>query len=325
MGYFADIERQYEEKQMTPNISALIVNFNNCVALERCVLSLLHQEDINLEVIVIDNCSTDGSSQIMKKYERRIKWIQLERNVGFGSAINAGAKIASGNFFAILNNDLEFCPRSLRKLVDQLILNPDLSCVVPKLVFENGLTQKSCRELPYLGAELAELFGVSRILPEKYGNYFLTKWNHESSRLVEQAAGACLVMSARVFREVGGFDTRYPLYFEDVDLCRKISNLGGIYYNHEVKVVHSGESTARKYRVKTTIAIAIGRYRYYFYTHKRIISELVRVIGIFRCLSRGFLLLLLSLHNKDNLQKSKGYFIAIGKLMHSPLTYNPLI
>jgi len=307
-------------------ISAIVVNYNNADVLEGALTSLAGASDSLLEIIVVDNASTDRSAEVGRSFGASVTWIQSETNSGYSAAVNRGAATAKGDYLAILNNDVITDALTLERLVARLEELDGVVMIAPRLLLNNGDTQWTCRELPSVAGELADLVGLSRVLPEGAGGYLLGRWAHRSSRMVQQAAGAALVLPRQLFREINGFDERYPLYFEDVDFCRRVGDHGHIYFDHDITMNHVAEATATVFRSRTTKAIALGRYRYFRYNHSRVTAEFVRVLGILRALSRGIVLgLRFALSRRqDDQAKSRAYFAAVRLLAWKPLAYNPL-
>lgn len=302
------------------------MNYNGSEHLERCLRHIQEQLTDDFELIIVDNASSDRSPKILEQYSRQINVLFSEINLGFGAGANLGLSQAQGEYVTILNSDVFVSAESIKKLASILESSPGTVCVSPRLILEDGTTQNSCRELPYLMGEIAELFGLASKLPEKWGGYLMGKWGHESTRYVEQVAGAAFTTRLSTLNALGGFDSRFPLYYEDVDLCARLSSLGDILYTREITATHLGEATAKKFRKRTTVAIAVSRYRYFLYNKGRCQAEIVRAIGILRALTRIIAIGCVpsNWRNNDKRVKIAGYFAAAWTLLYKPLKFDPL-
>ncbi|WP_104132200.1 glycosyltransferase family 2 protein [Cryobacterium sp. M91] len=307
-------------------ISAVIVTYNNAEVLARSLDSVLQEDTSDVEVIVVDNNSTDGSIDLWELHRGALRWIRSSKNGGYSYAVNLGVAEARGQYVAVLNDDVITSGRTLISLVESLRRREGVAMIAPRLTRPDGSTQWTCRELPSLRGEIADLLGLASVLPEGLGGYLLGPWGHKTSRAVEQAAGAALVISKEDFVAAGGFDENYPLYFEDVDFCRRVRALGALYYDHEITMTHVGEATASHFRARTTAAIATGRYRYFVNNHSPAKAGAIRILGLLRALSRagvfGFRGALL--RRSQDRERSAAYVYAFRALLGSPLDYDPL-
>jgi GT2 family glycosyltransferase len=221
-------------------VSIVIVNYNGRNVLPDCLDSLqtnVQRDDV--EILVVDNASTDGSVSLIRQSFPSVRLIEQRENLGFGKACNVGAAHAKGSVFLFLNADArctyDFVTPILRYLQD----HPEVGCVGPKLVNEDGSFQLSCGELPTaireaLGKAIAffvrrKLFGLHLVFERKYAHTQSVGW----------LTGACLFVRRSAFEQVGGFDERIFLYFEDKDLSLRVAKAGWkvVHFPH-VWVIH---------------------------------------------------------------------------------------
>ncbi len=209
----------------TPKLSVIIVSYNSEAFIEKCLTSL--QED---EIIVFDNASSDRTIQIIKKFTN-IKLIKSSENLGFAKANNKAAEEAKGEYLFFLNPDTEV-EKPLDELVNFYENTPNAGIVGPKLVLENGAIQPSARKLPtIMGAFKEYILGVKNA----YSQYIPGGKPTE----VEMVYGAAILIKKDLFERLGGFDEKFFLYYEDVDLCKRVKNLGKkIYYYPKVTIKH---------------------------------------------------------------------------------------
>lgn len=198
-------------------ISALIVNHNGGPILLQTLDRIARLGPIVSEVIVADNGSTDDSREPIKKRHPEVLLLELGRNLGFGAANNRAAAFARGDQLLLVNSDAWPVPGALEKLAAAMAKNPRLGLACPLLFYPDGKPQ-------FHWAPTTSLFGEA---VQKLRN------RHEKSPLVHKLrwpggfyTAACVLVRKTAFEEVGGFDERFFLYFEDVDLCLRLRRAG---------------------------------------------------------------------------------------------------
>lgn len=225
------------------DVSIIIVNYNtNEITLE-CIDSILKASPkINYEIIVVDNASTDGSVEVLKKVRGdKIKVIFNEENVGFSKANNIGINEALSQYILLLNSDTQVTRGAIEKLVDFAKHTPGVGLVVPKLLNIDGSPQASIFRFPTLVRAMKEYwYGQKNILDKYYPK-------SEKPTMVEVAVGAAWLMTPRVRKEVGLLDERYFMYFEDFEYCRKVWKSGlKIWYLPDVLIYHHHGASGKK-------------------------------------------------------------------------------
>lgn len=225
------------------DFSIVIVNYNTKELLRKCLKSL----PANTEVIVVDNNSSDGSSQMIKKEFVKVKLIENKRNLGFAKAVNQALWQARGKYVLLLNPDTEVIGNALEKIVEFARKHPEVGVVGGRLIDPDGTIQGSCfHKLTILNA-IKEFWLRQKGVFQKYAPK--TKKPVE----VEAVVGACMLIPKKVIDKVGLFDERYFLYFEDLDFCRRVRGMGlKIYYLPKAEFIHyhgaSGKEIPRQTR-----------------------------------------------------------------------------
>ena len=225
-------------------VLVVIVSWNSGAYIAQAVRSIPE----GTRVVVVDNASTDGSAEIAEEAGARV--IRLESNIGFGPACNRGARQESGTTRAILflNPDAALCggAPALERLVAALDADARIGAVAPALVGQ-GQELFQLRRFPGVGSLLREASLLNRLAPRNRGLRHERYLDVDRSVPfdVEQPAAAALLVSARVFAELGGFDPAFvPAWFEDVDLCARIWKSGRtIRYFPAVEATHVGGTT----------------------------------------------------------------------------------
>jgi len=194
------------------------------------------------EVILVDNHSQDGTVDMV---QAEFPWVTLlasPQNLGFAAGNNLGLTRASGEYVALLNPDTECHDGSLARLVDVLRGDPGLGMTAPRLLNSDGTLQPSIRSLPTFGLAvliLAKAYRLLRRMPA-VRRYDAATFDYDRAQDVEQPMGACMVVPRRVLDEVGPFDERFWMWFEEVDLCQRVLAAGWrIRYVPDARVVHA--------------------------------------------------------------------------------------
>lgn len=281
-------------------ISIILVNYNDRPHLEDCLRSIKTEgETIDLEVIVVDNASTDGSPALV---QQRFPWVRLVRNpknLGFSRANNKGFHVSSGDFVLFLNTDTTFFSGALTTLRDKMKKDPEIGAAGPILVNKEKKCQVSFGgKRGYFHEAVLKLF-LNRIYQRRIGRLRTVKE-------VDWVSGACLFVRRKAFEEAGQFDERFFLYYEDIDLCFRIKNCGWkIVLLPQAHIFHEGGASTSSLSLKS-------RYHYresqiYFYEKHN--SRLSRML-LHWTLRLGFSALFLGgwIRKKEDLDLRKKFF-----------------
>lgn len=233
-----------------PELSIVILSWNTRDLLQRCLESLLAADDlISREILVVDNASSDDSAAMVREHFPALQLIVNACNEGYARGNNIGIAAAQGQFVLLLNSDTEVRSGSLDRLVDFLRQHPQHGAVGGGLLNADGSVQACCMRFPTLCVPLFFDMNLDKLWPKNpvMRRYFMRDYDHRTSRDVDQPPGACLLLRREVIETVGVFDEELWLYFNDVDLCKRIKAKGWrIHYLVEAPVVHHvGMSTRR--------------------------------------------------------------------------------
>jgi GT2 family glycosyltransferase len=251
------------------DLSIVIVSWNVRELLARCLASIqAHRSSLTLEIIVIDNASTDGSPERVRAEFPDVVVMVNAENRGFATANNQAIAVATGRYVLLLNPDTLWVDDSLATLVAFLDAHPRVGAAGPKLLNADATTIQywGGRRLPKPADTLIEYSKFDRVFPNSAlsRRQLIADWDHQDSHEVECLSGACMVVRAETIREVGALDEGYPLYSEDTDWCHRIRRKGwGIHYLAEAKVIHIGQQSSLQNRGPSTVKAVTGVYRYY--------------------------------------------------------------
>lgn len=233
-----------------PTLSIVVLSWNTKGLLRACLNSLKPlRDEQSLEVIVLDNASADGSADMVAA---RFPWITLVRNAqndGYAIGNNLGAEHATGRYLLLLNSDTAVGPGVLTFLVDFLEQHPEHGACAPRLVCEDGTIQRSCKTFPDLWTAVFYDTWFDKKLPNNktIPRYMMADFDHATSRDVDQPPGAAFLIRKELWDQMGGFDPALWLFFNDVDLCKRLNAAGWkIAYIAEVAILHhEGKSTSQ--------------------------------------------------------------------------------
>lgn len=213
---------------MTPLVSAIVLNTRAGRKTASCVESLLRQTvGDRLEVIVVDNHSQDES--ILTLHNRlgrfpNVRIIEARENLGFGKGYALGIAHASGEYILINNSEKILQQDGIEKLIAVLERDPSIGIVAPKLVHDDGTVRSSARSFPRPLDVIAKRTFLSKMFPKSVERYLQLNRSSNVERDVDWVVGGCIMMKKQLWNELGGFDPRFFLFFEDIDLCRRVWN-----------------------------------------------------------------------------------------------------
>jgi N-acetylglucosaminyl-diphospho-decaprenol L-rhamnosyltransferase len=232
-----------------PVVSVCIVNWNCRKLLKACLRSLTCKlQGLRLQVIVVDNASTDGAAEMVARAFPRVILARNADNAGFARANNQAASLARGRYLFFLNNDTVVPPGALRRLVEYARLHPELGLLGPSLRDPQGRAQISCRRRPVVAALLHRtcLLRWTGLFRAAYRRYRSREAATDQARPVEVLMGAALLMRRDVFRECGGWDEEFTFGGEDIDLCTRIGRNRTVVYHPGIEIVHHGRASSRQ-------------------------------------------------------------------------------
>ena len=228
------------------DVNIVIVNYNMKDDIGRCLDSLyqdIKDSQLNINIVVVDNASTDGSREFIHSRFPPVKYLEQEINRGFGFSQNVGLSSAEAKYYFVLNPDTYFFPggNSIKKLFDFMEKEKKIGIVGPKILYPDGSLQYSCYRFPTLWHPFFIRTKLVNKKGKKYQRYFAMKdYDHEESRPVDWLMGSAMFIRGQAIIEVGKFDEQFWMYYEDSDLCRRFWENGwSVYYFPKVSVEHT--------------------------------------------------------------------------------------
>ena len=268
-------------------LSVIILNYNVRYFLEQCVVSVQKAlTNLDAEIIVVDNNSSDGSCEMMKQLFPHIKLIENPVNVGFPKGNNIAVAEAKGEYICILNPDTVVAEDTFEKILNYVTLSgvevSNTGIIGCKLIDGTGnFLPESKRGVPTPWVAFTKIFGLYKF-SNYFGKYYAQHLTENQSGKVDVLVGAFMVMKRDLYLQVGGFDENCFMYSDDIDLSYMIQKLGKEnFYFHETSVIHyKGESTVRDEKYLKRFREAM-QFFYKKHFKKSIVFDVMMQVGSF--------------------------------------------
>ncbi|HUY25330.1 MAG TPA: glycosyltransferase family 2 protein, partial [Candidatus Saccharimonadales bacterium] len=250
-----------------PEIAVVICTYRSrqevAEALRSCSASGLTESQIT----VVDNGSDDGTADLVEDQFPSVRLIRLNANMGFAAANNLGARELPGQALLLLNPDAVLVGEAARVMLGALTEDPRRGAISPRIDRPDGSLDAACRRtFPSPAIAFWRLAGLSRLRPgsTRFGAYNLTNLPVDQATEVDSGSGACLLISRAVWDALGGFDTEFFMYGEDLDLCWRIHQLGyTVWYEPSARVIHRKGQSSRQEALPMLVAFHRSMWRFY--------------------------------------------------------------
>jgi GT2 family glycosyltransferase len=224
-------------------VSAVVVNWNAGEHLIRCVRSLLDQQKVDVDVVVVDNASSDGSLAGLATLGERVRIVQTGGNLGFGRGVNRGVAVCETPYVVVLNPDVVLEKEALYGLGHFLDVHSEIGIVGPCLKDADGQIHASCGFAPRLVDEICRKFLLHLVFPL----FKFRRTRPVVAKKVDWVTGACFAVRRDVFTSLGGLDEAIFMYYEDVDFCLRVKALGWqVWYLPDVMGMHVGGESSKQ-------------------------------------------------------------------------------
>lgn len=300
------------------DLTISIVSNGNRDLLDRCLASIIRDtRRVSYEIVVVDNCSEDGSQEMVREKYPSVKLIRKEKKGGYSENHNAVLKSFAGEYVVILNDDMETVGDCFSTLLEKLKNDSTAGCAGCQLLNPDGSVQQSVYRLPSLSVLFNQAFFLGRVFPNS--NYFsdYKNWAHDEERYVESIAGACMMFPRAVIDKIGLMDENYFIYAEDADLCRRVLDAGWkIIFIPEARMIHYGGTSMKKIGDMAMSQSFISMRKYFrkhcgawtlpFVTMLNVLKSINHVIPLTVAVA-------LSPANKEDLRAKKEYYMKVIK------------
>ena len=231
----------------TVDVTVVVVSYNSRNWLERCLSPVVHQSGdvLGLEVIVVDNASTDGSAAFVRERFPGVTVIESNVNLGFGAGCNRAFAVAKGRTIILVNPDCELQPGAIGALHRFLRDHPRIGAVGGRLAYGDGSFQHAAFRFPSLAQVFLDFFPMNWRLTESRLNGRYPRAIDTTAFECDAVLGALMAIRRTAIAGTGGFDERYFMYVEEIDWCKRLRAFGWEVWHcpDAMGVHHSGQST----------------------------------------------------------------------------------
>ncbi len=280
-------------------VSVVIVNWNTKDKLRACLASLQVQTVAPIQIIVVDNNSSDGSAQMVQESFPNVHLCAETKNHGYAKGNNIGLKLAISEYILTLNPDTELPPDNLDLAIKKLAQQRNCGALSCKFIGPEGETQKSVRGFPSIPGIIGQLTKLDRVLNDSaFASYTLLNFDYERSQIGPQPMGTYLLFRRSILSKFTNpthpFDEQFPIFFNEVDLLYRMKKAGyNCWYESSLSIFHHHGSSTKLVRKSMIWESHISLVRY-FKKHavglERIALPFIAITSIFGAIirARGF-------------------------------------
>jgi hypothetical protein len=202
-----------------------------------------------MEVIVVDNASTDGSPELVESSFPHVRLVRNASNLGFAKANNIGIRQSLGKYICLINSDVTVLEDCITRLVDYMEAEPKVGLAGPSMLGPDGKVARSCQGFPTVWNLFCAAIGLDWMLPKVrlFGGYLLRYWPHDTTQCVDILGGWFWIVRRQALETVGLLDEDFFFYGEDMDWCKRFHSQGWkvIYLSSAASIHYGGASSQR--------------------------------------------------------------------------------
>jgi GT2 family glycosyltransferase len=278
---------------LAPEVSVIIATWNGKRYALGCLSSLRDNTgSVRVEVIVVDNASTDGTSDEIRREFPSVTLIQNVTNLGFAKANNIGMAAARGRYLCLVNSDVVVPPGCLENILSFMERNPRIGMLGPKMLAPGGGVGQSVMRLPTVWNTLCCSVGLHNLFPHSklFGGFLMQDYPYNSMDDVEVLTGWFWMVSRSAFEEVGGLDEQFFMYGEDIDWSYRFRKAGWrVVFFPQSEALHYGAASSAQAPARFYVEMRRANLQYFRKHHGRVgaigykltvlVHELVRIAG----------------------------------------------
>lgn len=263
-------------------ISVVIVSWNAKNYLMECLESLFSRKESNvMEIIVVDNASTDGSPEAVSGQFPTVKLIQNITNLGFGKANNIGIENSIGDYICLINSDVTVLDNCIKQLFDYMENNLSIGIVGPQILNGDQSLQCSCRHFPSLWNNFCSAFGLNNIFQNSKicSGEQMYYFHHDRIERVQVISGCFMMVRRKALEQVGYLDNQFFMYSEDVDWCKRFWDNGweAIFFP-DAQAIHYGGASASNAPIRFSVEQEKALLQYWAKHHRKPAQLMIFII-----------------------------------------------
>lgn len=266
-------------------ISFIIVNWNTKDILSKCLKSIYdNKPSYSMEIILVDNASTDGSADLVRATFPEVIIIQNDSNLGFAKANNIGIRKSKGRYVCLINSDVLILENCMNLMIEFIDKNPTVGILSPKLLQPDFSLNSNCRKFPTLWNNLTAALGLHILFSKSsfFSTVEMSYFNHDEIRDIEVIAGSFWLVRRKAIDQVGLLDEDFFIYAEDMDWCRRFWSAGWrVVFFPQANAIHYHGSSSSKMPIKLQIQQYRAGLHYWKKYHGRLEIFFIRVIWLF--------------------------------------------
>lgn len=278
---------------ITPLVSVIIVTWNGKQYAMECLASLhVNTGSLPLEIILVDNGSTDGTPDEIRQQFPRVQLIQNHSNLGFAKANNIGLSSARGKYLCLINSDVVVPDECIVKMTSFLDRNPQVGMLGPKMLSPSGGIGQSVMRLPTVWNTLCCALGLHVLFPKSkyFGGFLMNGYQYDSTDDVEVLTGWFWMVRREAFADVGGLDEQFFMYGEDIDWSHRFRKSGWrVVFYPDAAALHYGAASSAQAPTRFYVEMRRANLQYFNKHHGRLscagykfavfVHELARIVG----------------------------------------------
>jgi len=262
-----------------PAISILLANYNGATYLRECLDSIIrHTTDISYEIILVDDCSTDTSIDLVRREYPDVRIIENATNVGFARSNNVGVTHAQGSFICLFNTDIILLNNAVLIMHDYLTNHSDVGVVGTWLKNRDGTSQVSYGSSPSITQAIIDALFLNDLFPSAQFPNKGVKPPRESRepRTVDYVTGAALMTRRELVDEIGLFDERFYMYCEEADFCYRVRHQKklNVCFLPDVQIIHYGGVSFQDHR-EYQIRLQYASYDHFLKKHHGLLYAVI--------------------------------------------------
>jgi GT2 family glycosyltransferase len=249
------------------HLSIVIVSWNAKKYVDECLDSLRTlSEQPGVEIFVVDNCSTDGTPELVRESYPRVILVESPSNVGFARANNIGVALSTGKYVALINSDVRVLPGCIDKMLGYMESHPQVGVLGPRMLGPSGKAARSYMSEPTLWRCFCRALALDVVFPgsKVFGSYTMPYFKRDQIAAVDILNGWFWMVRRDALNQVGLLDETFFMYGEDIDWCKRFRDARwGVVYFPEAESIHYGGASSSKAPVRFYVEMQRANLQYW--------------------------------------------------------------